>query len=86
MTSLYEISVRAQGGVAALGRIVDVLCLYDLTPSSLVCVDQDGVLTVDIRVESDARTWGLCVSRIEGQVAVSHIKPQPAVRAAGNRG
>jgi len=69
--SLHRLRLWTRGGVEDLGRVVNVLCLLDLTPVSLTAVAKGDGLQIDAWLSGEERQLSLCLARLRAVSAVS---------------
>jgi hypothetical protein len=71
MSSHYDLHVETSGGVYDLGRVVSVLALYEITPTTLTSQASAQGLVIAMRIAADPRRSSLCLAKLQALVSVT---------------
>jgi hypothetical protein len=79
VSQAFRLHVRTRGGISDLGRVVNVLALYALTPHRMWVEAAAPGMRIDMRVRGELRACQLCASRLSASPAVSAVRLSPEV-------
>ena len=77
MIAGYRMSVETRGGVCDLSRVVGMLAVYDLTPTSFTVESHGTGLRMEAFFSAGADASGLCAKRLATFPAVAHVAWEP---------
>lgn len=69
-----DLQVDTQGGVQDLGRVVNVLALYDLTPLTLRVEAEGDGLRMQMRLEAEEAACMRCIGRLDALPAIVAVR------------
>jgi hypothetical protein len=71
MAGAFALHVQTRDGVQALARVVGVMALYDLTPSTLAARGDASGLTIESQFSEGAHAGELCLARLRALFVVA---------------
>jgi len=82
----FDLHIETVDGVHSLGRIVDALAVYELTPTIMIATSEGEGLRVQLRITGDARACERCANRLAERPSIRAVSLRPvAISSLGGR-
>ena len=73
----FRLVVETRGGISDLGRVVDALSLYDLTPEQLSCAREGPGLHIEAVLGGSEQARARCLARVRVLPCVLSADSEP---------